>query len=58
MTSIADGAVSIQTSAESVPATPSWFGEVTLIVGYLRKHDVLTAGCQKLELNSWSIYLT
>jgi hypothetical protein len=27
MTSIADGAVIIQTSAESVPATPSWFGE-------------------------------
>jgi hypothetical protein len=42
MTSIADGVVSIQTSAESVPATPSWFGEVTLIVGYLRKHGVLS----------------
>lgn len=42
MTSIADGSVSIQTSAESVPSTPSWFGEVVLIVGYLRKHGVLT----------------
>jgi hypothetical protein len=42
MSSIADGAVSIQTSSESVPAPPSWFGEVTLIVGYLRQHDVLT----------------
>jgi hypothetical protein len=42
MSSIADGAVSIQTSSESVPAPPAWFGEVTLIVGYLRKHDVLT----------------
>ena len=42
MTSIADGAVSIQASAESVPATPSWFGEVTLIVRYLRKHGVLS----------------
>lgn len=42
MSSIADGAVSIQTSSESVPAPPSWLGEVTLIVGYLRKHDVLT----------------
>jgi hypothetical protein len=41
-TSIADGAVIIQTSAESVPSTPSWFGEVVLIVGYLRKHGVLT----------------
>ena len=42
MTSIADGAVIIQTSAESVPSTPSWFGEVTLMAAYLRKHGVLT----------------
>ncbi len=42
MTSIADGSVSIQTSSESVPSTPSWFGEVTLLARYLRKHDVLT----------------
>jgi hypothetical protein len=42
MTSIADGAVIIQTSAESAPSTPSWFGEVALIVGYLRKHGVLS----------------
>src|SRR2546421_3944422 len=36
MTSIADVSVSIQTSSESVPATPSWFGEVALIIPYLR----------------------
>jgi hypothetical protein len=42
MTSIADGSVIIQTSAESVPAPPSWFGEVALMAGYLRKHGVLT----------------
>jgi hypothetical protein len=42
MTSIADGAVIIQTSSESVPSTPSWFGEVTLLVRYLRKHGVLS----------------
>jgi len=42
MTSIADGAVIIQTSSESVLSTPSWFGEVTLLARYLRKHDVLT----------------
>jgi len=42
MNSIADGAVIIQTSAESAPSTPSWFGEVALIVGYLRKHGVLS----------------
>ena len=27
MNKIADGLVIIQTSSESVPATPSWFGE-------------------------------
>jgi hypothetical protein len=42
MTSITDGAVIIQTSAESVPSTPSWVGEVTLLARYLRKHHVLT----------------
>jgi hypothetical protein len=42
MTSIADGAMIIQTSSESVPSTPSWFGEVTLLVSYLRNHGVLT----------------
>ncbi len=42
MTSIADGSVRIQTSSESVPSTPSWFGEVVLVVAHLRKHDVLT----------------
>ena len=41
MNKIADGLVIIQTSSESVPSTPSWFGEVVLIVRYLRKHDVL-----------------
>jgi hypothetical protein len=42
MTSIADGSVHIQTSAESVPSTPSWFGEVVLIVGHLRKQGILS----------------
>jgi hypothetical protein len=42
MTSIADGSVIIQTSAESVPSPPSWFGEVVLLAAHLRKHDVLT----------------
>src|SRR6202165_387746 len=41
MTSIADGSVIIQTSAESAPSTPSWFGEVVLMAKYLQKHDVL-----------------
>src|SRR2546429_7570573 len=42
MTSIADGSVIIQTSAASVPSTPSWFGEVVLMAAHLRKHGVLT----------------
>jgi hypothetical protein len=42
MTSIADGSVIIQTSAESVPSTPSWFGEVVLMATHLCKHGVLT----------------
>src|SRR5437899_2356500 len=41
MTSIADGSVIIQTSAESVPSTPAWFGEVVLMAAHLRKHGVL-----------------
>jgi len=42
MTSIADGAVCIQTSSESIAATPSWFGEVVLLTAHLRKHGVFT----------------
>jgi hypothetical protein len=42
MTSIADDSVKIQTTAESSPSTPSWFGEVVLLTTHLRKHDVLT----------------
>src|SRR5437660_10044540 len=37
MNSIADSSVIIQTSSESVPATPSWFGEVALIIPYRRR---------------------
>ena len=42
MTSIADGSVIIQTSAESVPSTPTWFGEVVLMSRYLQKHGILS----------------
>jgi|SRR5215469_8662837 len=42
MTSIADSAVLIQTSSVSIPAPPSWFGEVVLMAAHLRKHGVLT----------------
>jgi hypothetical protein len=43
MTSIASCPVTIQTSAQSVPSTPPWFGEVTLIVQHLKRQGVLTA---------------
>ena|SRR5260221_172002 len=42
MTSIADGSVNIQTTSESNPSPPAWFGEVVLISRYLRTHQVLT----------------
>jgi hypothetical protein len=43
MTSIAYSPVSIQTSSQSVPSTPSWFGEVTLLTHHLQRCGVLTA---------------
>ena len=50
MNSIADGSVSIQTSSQSVPSTPSWFGEVVLIVEHLRKQGVLSAICERVRI--------
>ena len=40
MTSIADGAVNIQTTSESNYSTPGWFGEVVVISRCLRMHGV------------------
>lgn len=40
MTSIADVSVTIQTSPQSVPTTPCWFGEVSLIAHFLRHQGV------------------
>ena len=42
MISIADGSVSIQTSSESRPAMPCWYGEMTLIVEHLRQQGILS----------------
>jgi hypothetical protein len=50
MTSIADSSVIIQTSSESVPSTPSWFGEVALLISYLRKQGVLSAISSQVHL--------
>jgi hypothetical protein len=41
MTTIAYAPVNIQTSAESVPAIPAWFGEITLLAHYLTRQSIL-----------------
>jgi hypothetical protein len=42
MTSIADSSIKIQTTSESNPSTPSWFGEVVVISRYLRQQGILS----------------
>jgi hypothetical protein len=41
MSSITDGSVCIQTSAEAQAATPSWLGEVALVASHLQKQGIL-----------------
>jgi hypothetical protein len=53
MNSIANGSVIIQTSSESVPSTPSWFGEGALIVEHLRKQGVLSAICERVRFGHY-----
>src|SRR6266700_4149433 len=43
MNSITDGSMIVQTSCQSVPSTPAWFGEVVLIVHYLQKQNIPSA---------------
>ncbi len=43
MSSISDFAVSIQTSSQTVPSTPSWLGEVTVMAHSLKRLGALTA---------------
>jgi hypothetical protein len=43
MSSIDDSVVTIQTSSLSVPSTPSWFGEVSLLAHHLHRQGVLVA---------------
>jgi hypothetical protein len=43
MNSITDATVNIQTSSESVPATPPWLGEVALLVRHLDRQGVFDA---------------
>jgi hypothetical protein len=43
MTTIAYSPVNIQTSVQSVPSIPAWFGEITLMVHHLQRQGVLAA---------------
>ena len=43
MTTIAYSSVNIQTTTQSVPSIPSWFGEVTLIAHHLQRQGVFAA---------------
>ncbi len=49
MISIDSCPVTIQTSAQSVPSTPGWMGEVALIAHYLRKQGVLSAIAEQVR---------
>jgi hypothetical protein len=49
MTALVSSPVNIQTSSEAVPSTPSWFGEVVLIVEHLRKQGILTKICERVR---------
>ena len=49
MSSIAYSPVTIQTSSQSVPALPSWFGEVTIIAHYLTHLGTLEALCERVR---------
>jgi len=49
MSSIAPSAVSIQTSPQSVPSIPPWFGEVTIIAHYLTHLELLDAIVQQVR---------
>ena len=43
MSSITHSPVTIQTSSQSVPSTPCWFGEVSVIAHFLKRQGVLSA---------------
>lgn len=49
MTSIAYSAINIQTSKQSVPTPPCWFGELTLMVHHLHRQGVLAQICDQVR---------
>ena len=51
MNSIVDSTVIIQTFSHPVPSTPSWFGEVVLIIEHLRKQGVLSKLSERVRFS-------
>jgi hypothetical protein len=49
MSSIADGSVCIQTSAEAQAAPPSWLGEVALVASHLQKQGILNKIAERVR---------
>lgn len=49
MVSITDSSITIQTSAQSVPSIPSWFGEITLTAHYLKHLGLLATLAEKVR---------
>lgn len=47
---MAHSLVNVQAISRSEPSTPSWFGEVVLIVEYLRRRACLGLHRQRLEI--------
>src|SRR5258708_17147097 len=49
MSDDATSAVTIQTSSESLPSVPEWFGEVTLVAHHLEQQGVLSAVSERVR---------
>jgi hypothetical protein len=46
---MANSLVSVQAISRSEPSTPSWFGEVVLVVTHLKQQGVLTKLCERVR---------
>jgi len=51
MSSSTHVSVTIQTSEQSVPSVPDWFGEVVLIIEHLRKQGALTKLSERVRFS-------
>lgn len=49
MSRVTSSPVTIQTSSESVPSVPEWFGEVTVIAHHLHQKGVLAAVSERVR---------